>query len=64
MQVEGTLFKVSCSYFEPSDVFRKMYLFSPQGEEAPNGHTDKEPLHLDGVNATEFRCLLKVMIQR
>lgn len=65
MQVEGTLFKVSRSYFETSNVFRETYLLGRQGEEIPNGYADEKPLRLDGVlDAAEFRCLLKVMIRR
>jgi hypothetical protein len=58
--VESTLFKVSRGYFEHSDVFREMYLL---GKEEPHGHTDQQPLRLDGVDAAEFRCLLEAMIR-
>jgi len=63
VQVEGTLFKVSRSHFENVDVFRTTYLFGPQGEEVPDGHTDQQPLRLDGVKAANFRCLLKVIFR-
>jgi hypothetical protein len=63
MQVEGSLFKVPRSYFEKhSDLFRETYLSCLQGE-VPDGLTDKQPLRLDGVDAAEFVCLLKAMIQ-
>lgn len=61
--MESTLFKVSRRYFENSDVFRKTYLFGPEGEDMQDGRTDKQPLRLDGVDAGEFRCLLKAMIR-
>jgi hypothetical protein len=64
MQVEGILFKVSRSYFEKHSIFfRETYLFGPHGEEVPDGLTDQQPLRLDGVDAAEFRCLLKAMIR-
>jgi hypothetical protein len=63
MQVEATLFKVFRGYFENSDVFRETYLFGPDGEEVPDGQTDQQPLRLDGVDAAEFRCLLKAMMR-
>ena len=63
MQVEAILFKIPRSYFENVDTFRKTYLFGPDGEEVSDGHTDQQPLRLDGVDAAEFRCLLKVMIR-
>jgi hypothetical protein len=63
MQVESTLFKVARGHFENSDVFRKTYMFGPKGEEVLDGYTDQRPLCLDGVDATEFRCLLKAMIR-
>jgi hypothetical protein len=63
MQVEATLFKVSCGYFENSDVFRETYLFCSEGDKVQDGHTDQQPLRLVGVDAAEFRCFLKVMIQ-
>ena len=58
MQVEASLFKVSRVYFEHSDVFREMDLLGPKG-----GHTDQQPLRLGGVDAAEFRCLLKAMVR-
>jgi hypothetical protein len=60
-QVEATLFKVPRSYFESSDVFRETYLLGLPGEEISQGVTDQQPLQLDGVDTTEFRCLLKAM---
>lgn len=64
MQVEGILFKVPRSYFEKhSNLFQETYLFGPHGEEVSGGLTDQQPLQLDGVDAAEFRCLLKAMIQ-
>lgn len=63
MQVEATLFKVSRGYFENSDVFRETYLICPEGDEVQDGHTDQQPLRLAGVDAAEFRCFLKAMIQ-
>jgi hypothetical protein len=63
MQVEAVLFKIPRSYFENVDTFRKIYLFGPDGEEVSDGHTDQQPLRLDGVDAAEFRCLLKAMIR-
>ena len=64
MEVERVLFKAARSYFEKhSNVFRKTYLLGPQGEEVSDGLTDQGPLRLDGVDAKEFRYLLKVMIQ-
>jgi hypothetical protein len=59
MQVEATLFKVPRGYFENASVFRQTYLFGPEGKEVPDGHTDQQPLRLDGVDAAEFRCLLR-----
>ena len=58
MQVESSLFKVSRAYFEHSEVFREMDLLGPKG-----GYTDQQPLRLDGVDAADFRCLLKAMIR-
>jgi len=63
MEVEGILFKVARSYFEKSKVFRETYLLGPQGEEVLDGLTDQRPLRLDGVDAKEFRYLLKAMIR-
>ena len=63
MQVQATLFKIPREYFENSDVFRETYLLDPKGKEVPHGHTDQQPLRLDGVDAEEFRCLLRAMIQ-
>ena len=67
MQVERTLFKVPLAYFENhSEVFRINYLLcilQPEGESAPDGLTDQQPLRLEGVDAAEFGCLLKAMIQ-
>jgi hypothetical protein len=63
MQVQATLFKIPREYFNNSDVFRKTYLLGPEGKEVPHGHTDQQPLRLDGIDAEEFRCLLKAMIQ-
>ena len=64
MEVEGILFKVARIYFEKhSKVFSNRYLLAPQGEEASDGLTDQRPLRLDGVDAKEFRYLLKAMIQ-
>jgi hypothetical protein len=63
MQVEDILFKVPRSYFENSDMFRETYLMGPQGAEVPDGLTDQQPLRLDGVDAAEFKCLLKAMIR-
>ena len=54
------MFKVSPGYFEHSDVFPEMYLL---GKEEPYGHSDQQPLRLDGVDAAEFQCLLKAMIR-
>ena len=62
--MEATLFKVSRRYFEDSDVFRVTYLLGPEGEEVPDGHTDQQPLRLNGLNAAEFRCLLTAMIRK
>ena len=62
-QVEATLFKVSHGYFKNSDVFWETYLFCPGGNEEQDGHTDQQPLRLVGVDAVEFRCLLKAIIQ-
>jgi len=62
--VEATLFKIPICYFEKhSDVFWEKYLLGPRGEEVSDDLTDQQPLRLDGVDAAEFRCLLKVMIQ-
>lgn len=62
--MEGTLFKIPRSTVEKhSDVFWKKYLLGPQGEEISDGLTDQQPLRLDGVDAAEFRSLLKVMIR-
>ena len=63
MEAEGLLFKVARSYFEKSKVFRETYLLGPQGEEVSDGLTDQQPLRLDGVDAAEFKCLLKAMIR-
>jgi hypothetical protein len=63
MEPEGILFKVARSYFEKSKVFRETYLLGPQGEEVSDGLTDQRPLRLDGVDAKEFRYLLKAMIR-
>lgn len=63
MQVQATLFKIPREYFENSDVFRETYLLGPNGKEVPDGHTDQQPLRLDGVDAEEFRCLLRAMFQ-
>jgi len=60
--VEATLFKIPRCYFKKhSDVFCEKYLLGPRGEEVSDDLTDQQPLHLDGVDAAEFRCLLKVM---
>jgi hypothetical protein len=64
MQVEAVLFKIPRSYFKNVDTFRKIYLFGPGGEEVSDGHTDQQPLRLDGVHSAEFRCLLKAMIRK
>jgi hypothetical protein len=66
MQVQATLFKIPREYFEnsDSDVFRKTYLLGPKGKEVPRFQTDQQPLRLDGIDADEFRCLLKAMIQK
>ena len=48
-------------YFEHTDAFRDVYLLGPKGTEVPGGHTDQQPLRLDGVDAAEFRRLLKAM---
>jgi len=62
--VEAVLFKVPRSYFEKhSDVFCRAYLRGPHGEQVPHGFTNEQPLHLNGVDAAEFRCLLKAMVQ-
>jgi len=63
MQVEAILFKIPRSYFENVDTFRMTYLFDPDGEEVSDGHTDQQPLRLDGVDAAAFRCLLKAIIR-
>ena len=63
IQVEAILFKIPRSYFENVDTFRKTYLFGPDGEDVSDGHTDQQPLRLEGVDAAEFRCLLKAMIR-
>ena len=63
MEPEGILFKVARSYFEKSKVFRETYLLGPQGEEVSDGLTDQRPLRLDGVDAKEFRYLLKAMVR-
>ena len=62
MEVEGIFFKVARNYLEKSKAFRETYLLGPKGEEVSDGLTDQGPLRLDGVDAKEFRYLLKVMI--
>ena len=61
-QVEVTLFKVPRSYFESSNVFWETYLLGLPDDEISQGVTDQQPLRLDGVDMTEFRCLLKAMM--
>ena len=39
-------------------MFREKYLLGPE-----YGHSDQQPLRLDGVDAAEFRCLLKAIIR-
>jgi len=64
MQVEATLFKVPRSYFEQFDAFRKTYLLDAQDGEVLDGCTDQQPLRLEGIDAAEFRCLLKAITRK
>ncbi|KAI0631074.1 hypothetical protein C8Q77DRAFT_1074944 [Trametes polyzona] len=62
-RVENRLFKVPKQKFiEGSDIFRDMFAL-PVGNQGEEGHTDERPLFLEGVNADEFRTLLKAMFK-
>ncbi|THU77278.1 hypothetical protein K435DRAFT_556046, partial [Dendrothele bispora CBS 962.96] len=59
--VEGVLFKVLRYQFErKSEIFRDMFSLL-QGTQDAEGNKDENPIKLEGVSATEFRHLLKVL---
>jgi hypothetical protein len=57
IQVENTLFRVPRRIFDESPVFRDMYML-PQGSEEVDGSSDKRPLVLGGISATDFRHMV------
>ena len=61
IQVEGVLFKVPLRPFkEQSDVFRDMFILpSPNAE----GEMSKHPIRLEGIQADDFRALMKFMFR-
>ena len=59
IQVEGVLFEVPQRPFqEQSEVFRDMFSHNPEGK------TDVHPIRLEGIQADDFRALLKFMFHR
>jgi hypothetical protein len=60
--VENTLFKLPRYFFEQSsDIFRHMFLLPVTDDVVPDGSSDEQPLHLEGIRRTDFQRLLKAM---
>ncbi|KAK7462319.1 hypothetical protein VKT23_007920 [Stygiomarasmius scandens] len=64
-QVEGSLFRVPRFHFETSsEVFSDMFAL-PQADSKPEeGDGDAHPIKLEGIEAKDFECLLKVLYPR
>lgn len=65
-RVENRLFKVPVRFLTGvSGVFRAMFEL-PQGDLGgrPEGTTDDNPIHLEGVKSDDFKQLLKVLFAR
>ncbi|TFK74681.1 hypothetical protein BDN72DRAFT_743787, partial [Pluteus cervinus] len=64
-QVEDILFKVPQRDFETnSDFFRQMLTLQPPKQLEPDGLSDDQPIHLEGIEKDEFRAFLHILYQR
>jgi len=65
MQVEDTLYRVPRHPFEQeSEVFRDMFGLPIVKGAIPDGLSDEQPLHLEGIMKEDFRQLLRIMFPR
>jgi hypothetical protein len=65
LQVEDTLFKTSRIDFEKhSKIFWETYLRNRNGSNPVSGFTDRKPLRLDGIDVSEFKCLVKALYHK
>lgn len=61
-QVQNTLFRVPFEVFETrSEVFRDMFSLPVGAVTATNGKSDDSPIVLEGVEAKDFKALLRLL---
>jgi hypothetical protein len=64
-QVEDTLFRLPRRHFEEeSEVFRDLFQLPVAENTSPDGHSDEQPLRLEGIKKGDFEQLLRVLFPR
>ncbi|EUC54198.1 BTB/POZ domain protein [Rhizoctonia solani AG-3 Rhs1AP] len=62
IQIENTMFNVHKYQLAKSEVFSDMFqLPEPEGDEPEEGSSPKHPIVIEGVSASDFAALLKVL---
>jgi hypothetical protein len=61
-QVENVLFKVPRALFNGSEWFRNLLAIPQPPDQVAEGTAESSPIRLDGYYASDFRCLLKVLL--